>query len=296
MRQKTKRREILDYLVIALSMFMGSVGLGVFLLPNHITMGGVGGLASILYWGFHIPPQVSYLVLNLILLAVALKVLGWRFCVKTIYAVGCFAIGLSLTQHFMAGRTFLADEPFMATVVGAFFLGISSGLGLSYNASTGGTDTIAAMVQKYRDISLGNVIMICDTVIVTSSYLVLKDWEPVIYGYVYLFISALFVDRVVNSLRRSVQFFIISDKHEEIGHAINTTAERGCTVIDGRGFYSGKEMKLLFVLARQNESAKIFQLIEEIDPTAFVSQSAVIGVYGLGFDRFKVKRKNTRST
>ena len=106
MRQKTKRREILDYLVIALSMFMGSVGLGVFLLPNHITMGGVGGLASILYWGFHIPPQVSYLVLNLILLAVALKVLGWRFCVKTIYAVGCFAIGLSLTQHFMTGRTF----------------------------------------------------------------------------------------------------------------------------------------------------------------------------------------------
>lgn len=113
----------------------------------------------------------------------------------------------------------------------------------------------------------------------------------VIYGYVCLFVVSLTVDHVVNAMRRSVQFFIISDKYLELSAAINTTAERGCTVMDGHGCYSGKDVHMLFVLARQRESQKIFRLIDEIDPTAFVSQSSVIGVYGEGFDRFKVSKK-----
>ena len=155
--------------------------------------------------------------------------------------------------------------------------------------STGGTDIIAAIINQYRDISLGRVILICDIMIISSSYFVLKDWEKVIYGYVVLYVTAFCIDQVVNSMRRSVQFFIISEKYEEIGRRINLDPHRGCTVINGSGFFSGREVKMLFVLAKQNESAKIFQLIDEIDPHAFVSQSAVIGVYGEGFDRFKVK-------
>ena len=149
---------------------------------------------------------------------------------------------------------------------------------------------IAAIINKYRDISLGKVILICDVIIVTSSYIVLKDWEKVIYGYVVLFITAFCIDQVVNSMRRSVQFFIISDKYDEIGHRINENPHRGCTVINAQGFYSGHDVKMLFVLAKRRESGTIFRLIDEIDPTAFVSQSAVIGVYGEGFDKYKVKR------
>lgn len=295
MGKKRKHQEWLDYVVIALAMMMGSVGLGVFLLPNHITMGGVGGIASILYWGFKIPVSVSYLIVNLALLAVALRILGWRFCAKTIYAVAVFAGTLTVVQHYMGDRQFLSDQPFMATVVGACFMGASSGLGLASNASTGGSDTVAAMLNKYYHLSLGRIILVCDLIIITSSYFVLRDWETVIYGYVFLFIASLFVDQVVNMMRRSVQFFIISDKSAEIGKAINVDAERGCTVIDGHGFYSGKDVKILFVLARQSESSTIFRLIQDIDPTAFVSQSAVIGVYGLGFDRFKTKLHSSKS-
>lgn len=284
-----------DYALIALAMVMGSVGLGVFLLPNHITMGGIGGISSILYWGFNLPVSATYLALNVLLLVVALKVLGWRFCLKTIYAVGMFSLSLSVVQHLMHGTVLLKGQPFMATVVGAFFMGSSAGLGLSCNGSTGGSDTIAAMVNKYNDVSLGHVILVCDMVIVTSGYLVLRDWNQVIYGYVYLFISALFVDQVVNQRRRSVQFFIISDRHEELAQAINTYVDRGCTVIDGHGFYSGRDVKILFVLARQRESSKIFSLIDDIDSHAFVSQSAVVGVYGLGFDPFKSHRKSVKS-
>lgn len=294
MGRKNKHREWLDYLLIALAMMMGSVGLGVFMLPNHITMGGVGGIASILYWGLNIPVTTSYLVINISLLLLAFWLLGWRFCAKTIYAVVVFTGTLAVVQHFMGDTHLLKDQPFMATVVGAFFMGGSSGLGLACNASTGGSDTIAAMVNKYYDISLGHIVFICDLVIITSSYLVLHDWEMVIYGYVFLFIFVIFIDQAVNMMRRSVQFFIISDKSQAIGQAINERAQRGCTVIDGHGFYSGKDVKILFVLARQTESSSIFRLIEEIDPNAFVSQSAVIGVYGLGFDRFKMKLRDSR--
>ena len=291
MTRKSKIHEIRDYVIIALAMLIGSIGLNIFLLPNHITMGGIGGLASILYGGAGIPVSVSYFGLNVFLLAIALRILGWRFCVKTLYGISLFAIYTRIIEFYGEGNiTLLHDQPFMATVLGGFCMGTSAGLGLSCNGSTGGSDTVAAMINKFYNISLGHAILICDLCIISSSYFVLKSWEMVIYGYVCLFVSSLCVDHVINTLRRSVQFFIISDKYLELSAAINTTADRGCTVMDGHGCYSGKNVHMLFVLARQRESQKIFRLIDEIDPTAFVSQSAVIGVYGLGFDRFKVNR------
>ena len=294
MTRKSKLHEVRDYVIIALAMLIGSIGLNVFLLPNHITMGGIGGIASILCWGFGIPVSVSYFALNAFLLLIAFRILGWQFCVKTLYAISLFAISTRIIENYGGTITLLHDQPFMATVVGAFFMGGSAGLGLSCNGSTGGSDTVAAMINKYYNISLGHAILICDLLIVTSSYFVLKSWEMVIYGYVCLFVSSLCVDHVINTLRRSVQFFIISDKYLELSAAINTAADRGCTVMDGHGCYSGKDARMLFVLARQRESQKIFRLIDEIDPTASVSQSAVIGVYGLGFDRFKVGKKTKK--
>lgn len=136
--------------------------------------------------------------------------------------------------------------------------------------------------------------MICDIFIISSSYFVVHDWERVLYGYVVLYVQAFCIDQVVNSRRRSVQFFIISKKYMEIGKRINTDAERGVTVVDASGFYSGQEVKMLFVLAKQRQSHTIFQLIEEVDPEAFVSQSAVIGVYGNGFDKIKHRNKEKK--
>ena len=121
--------------------------------------------------------------------------------------------------------------------------------------------------------------------------MVVHDWEKVLYGYVVLCVQAFCIDQVVNSRRRSVQFFIISQKYEEIGKRINVDADRGVTVVNASGFYSGQDVKMLFVLAKQRQAPAIFRLISEIDPHAFVSQSAVIGVYGEGFDKIKYKSK-----
>ena len=289
---KVVYRTIHDYLVLAIAMLLGVISLNLFLLPNEITMGGIVGIASIVYWGTGIPVQDCYFVLNALLLIVALRVLGWKFCAKTIYAVTVFTIGTAVMQHYMSPDLhLLADQKFMACIVGGVFMGASVGLGLSSGGSTGGSDVVAAIIHKYRDVSLGRIILLCDVTIITSSYLVLRDWEKVLYSYVLMFVIAFCVDYIVNSLRQSVQFFIISDKFQEIGEAINKIAARGCTTLNGSGFYSKKDIKVIFCIAKKSESAFIFDLINEIDPDAFVAQSAVIGVYGQGFDRVKVRKK-----
>ena len=286
-------KEVRDYIFIAIAMMFYCIGWTIFLLPNNIATGGVPGISSVLYWGLNIPVQTSYFIINAFLVILALKILGLKFCIKTIYAILILTFLTSITRTYLSDIALLDDEPFMASVIGAVFCGTGVGLGLSANGSTGGTDIIAAIINKYRDISLGKVIFICDVFIISSSYFVLHDWEKVIYGYVVLFITSFCVDQVVNSMRQSVQFFIISDKYKEIGHQINENPHRGCTVINAQGFFSGREVKMLFVLAKKSETSKIFYLIDEIDPAAFVSQSAVIGVYGEGFDRFKVRHKKS---
>ena len=157
------------------------------------------------------------------------------------------------------------------------------------------TDKVSAMVKEDPNVedvlTINGYNMLSATQNTYSgiSFIVLKDWEKVVYGYVTLYICSFVLDQVVNSARQSVQFFIISDKYEEIGKHINVYPHRGVTVISASGFYSGKEQKMLFVLAKKRESSIIFRLIKDIDPHAFVSQSAVIGVYGEGFDKIKVK-------
>lgn len=288
-RKQTILREVKDYLLIALGMVMYAIGWNVFLLPNDLPSGAVPGIASIVYWATGFPVQYTYLGINFCLLLLSLKILGWKFSVKTIFAVFTLSSTLPLIAMLTGGESIISDQPFMACVLGASFCGGGIGIAFSANGSTGGTDIIAAVINKYRDITLGRVILICDMIIITSSYLVLHDWEKVVYGYVVLFISSFVLDQVVNSARQSVQFFIISNKYEEIGKRINIDLHRGVTFIDGVGCYTNNNVKMMFVLAKKRESSMIFRLIKDIDPNAFVSQSAVIGVFGEGFDKIKVK-------
>ena len=282
-------KSVQDYVMIAIGMISYCIGWNVFLLPSNVTASGLPGVASIIYWATGCPVQIPYLIANGALLLAGLKILGVKVCLKTVYAV---AIVTALTSSgYLVIPELLHDQPLWSAFLGAVFCGCGIGLGFSVGGSTGGTDIIAAIVNKYRDISLGRVIMICDIVIITSSYLVVHDIEKIFYGYVVLCVQGFCIDQVVNSRRRSVQFFIISQKYEEIGKRINVDAERGVTVVNASGFYSGQDVKMLFVLAKQRQAPIIFRMISEIDPHAFVSQSAVIGVYGNGFDEFKYKAK-----
>jgi uncharacterized membrane-anchored protein YitT (DUF2179 family) len=294
-KKKTIMKELRDYLMIGIGMLSYCIGWNLFLLPNSITTGGVPGIASVVFWGTQIPVEVTYFVINAGLLVAALIILGFKFCVKTIYAVIVLTAATAFASKYTADIHLLHDQPFMASIIGAIFTGSGIGIGFANNGSTGGTDIVAAIVNKYRDISLGRVVMICDIIIVTSSYLVFHDWEKVIYGYVVLLVSSFCIDQVVQVTHRNVQFFIISSKYKEIASRIAVFPHRGATVIEARGFYTGQNVKMLFIMAKRRESNYIFQIINEIDPHAFVTQSNVIGVYGEGFDKFKVRTHHSNA-
>lgn len=282
--------EIKDYLFITFGLLLYSIGWTGFLIPNEITTGGVTGVSAIVQYATGIPMQYTYVTINIVLLGFALYFVGWRFCLKTIYGTIFLFTFLDLGQKYITNGygSLVGHEPFMACVIGAALCGIGLGIAFSHNGSTGGTDIISAIVSKYKDITIGKMTMICDIVIISSSsFIPGYTVEKVIFGFTTLVIVGAGVDFVVNGARRSVQFFIFSKDYDKIADAIMQEAHRGVTVLNGQGWYSKQDVKVVVVLAKRRESVNIFRLVKAIDPHAFISQSAVIGVYGQGFDKIK---------
>lgn len=281
-----------DWLLIALGVICYVVGYVGFQLPYHITPGGVSGISAIIFYSTGFPPQYTYFLINIGLILMALKVLGFKFMLNTIYAVCVLTVVLGLAQDWMAvdGKLpqILGSQSFMACIIGAILEGLGLGFIFLNNGSTGGTDIIAACINKYRQLSIGQILLMCDILVASSSYLVFGDLELLLYGYCSMVIEAITIDYTLNRPRQSVQFMIISKEYKQIAQAINDS-HRGVTLLDGMGWYTKSEQKVLLVLARRNESTRIFRIIKKYDPNAFVSQSKVVGVFGEGFDMIKGK-------
>ena len=290
-------RELKDYVAITLGIMCYALGWAAFMLPYQISTGGVTGISALIYYITGIEIQVSYFVINAIFMVFALKILGLKFCIKTLYAIPALTFFLWLFQVLLkddAGNLPLLLGPgqeFMALVIGASMLGFGIGFVFIYNGSTGGTDILAWIINKYKDVSLGRLIMYGDIIIISSCYFVFHDWKRVLFGFCVLFIMSVVIDYVVNSNRQSVQFLIFSRKHEEIAETITKELRRGVTLLDGTGWYSKQSIKVVVVLAKKNQSNEIFRLVRDIDENAFISQSNVVGVYGEGFDKLKIKNK-----
>ncbi len=283
-------REVRDYFLIILGLACYSLGWAAFLLPYQITTGGVTGISAIIYYASGIPIQFSYFIINAFLLTFAIKLLGPKFSIKTTFAIFTLTFFLWLFQQIVGKIQVLGPgQEFMACIIGASLCGAGLGIVFVNNGSTGGTDIIAAIVNKYRDVTFGRMILYCDIVIISSCYFVFHDWKRVVFGFTTLVVISYVLDLIVNSARQSVQFFIFSKQYEEIAERITKETHRGVTVLDGQGWYSKNSVKVLVVLAKKSQSIEIFRLVKDIDPNAFVSQSSVIGVYGEGFDTIKVK-------
>ena len=270
------------------------------MLPYSLTTGGVAGVSSIIYYATGIEVQVTYIIINAILLIAAIKVLGIKFCIKTIYAVFLMTFVLWLFQRIierpdpsnpghMILPQLIGNESFMACVLGAILCGSGVALCFETTGSTGGTDIIAAIVHKYKPMSLGSVIMACDIVIISSCYFVFHDWFRVIYGFVMLIICSITFDYCMRQRQQSVQFMIFSRNAEAIADAIVST-HHGVTMLEGEGWYTHTDRKVVISVIRRREQATIQRMIKEIDPYAFVSMTDASGVWGEGFDIMKVSR------
>ena len=307
-RHKMIWNETKDYLFITLGLAIYAIAFTVFLMPYQIVAGGVTGLSAIIYYAFGFHIENTYIIIIGFLLVVALKILGLKFLMKTIYAIGMLYFLLMFMQELLPkqdnGMPFKLmgeGQDFMSMIIGCVLTGIALATVFTHNGSTGGTDIIAASINKFHpNVTLGNVLIAADFCIIGSCMFFpqfgtyLERAHKVMFGFCVMTLENYTLDYVMNSRRQSVQFFIFSHKWQEIANAIGTEMNHGVTILDGHGWYTGHEMKVLCILARKNESVNMFRLIKMIDPQAFVSQSAVIGVYGEGFDEMKVRIKEIK--
>ena len=252
-----------DYLMILFGTLLYGFGFNAFILSNEIVTGGVSGICALIFFASNglIPVSVSYFVINVALLVVALKILGLKFLIKTIFGVFSLSASLSLFEWLLKGQPILHDQPFMAIIIGAFMCGAGLGLVFSANGSTGGTDIIGAVINKYKNISIGRILLFCDFFIISSSFFLFHNVDKIVFGFVEMVISNYVLDMVLNGNRQSVQFLIFSQKYDEIADRIIHELGRGCTILDGEGGYSRKPVKVVVLLAKKSESVSIFQIV-----------------------------------
>jgi len=281
----TIRKEAKAYLIITLGLLVNALGWVLFLIPADITGGGVSGIAAIIYFATGFPMGVSYLAINVILILIAMRLLGASFGVKTIYSVIVLSILFSFLQGILKNP--IVHDDFMATVIGGFMAGAGVGIVFTQGGSTGGTDIIAMIVNRYRNMSPGRVILLCDIVIISSSFLVFRSIEKVVFGFVVMAVTAYTIDIVISGARQSYQLFIFSKRYEQIAERIATEVHRGVTIVNGQGWYTKEDQKVLLVLVRKHEVNDVFKIIRQVDPKAFMSLAEVMGVYGEGFDRMR---------
>ena len=292
-------RELSHLLPITLACAVYSAAWTALILPYGIVSGGVAGLSSLLYYVAHIPASLTYAVVNAFLFIVALKLLGWKFFANSIYATVAISFFLWIGERLLTDPAsgelirILEDERFMAMLLGCTICGLSVAALFACSGSSGGTDIIAAIANKYFGVSIGVSLIVIDLFIIGSGLFIpslgttLERVRFVAFGFCAMGVECMTISYALNVRRRSVQFMIFTRRHEEISKAISEATGHTMTLLDAHGWYTGDAVKVVCVLAKMSESNVIFRIIHSIDPRAFVSQSRVIGVWGEGFDKMK---------
>lgn len=286
---KTFGPQIKDLIFIAFGIFIYSIGYTAFILPEKIVMGGVAGISALLYYAFSFPPGVMIWILNVLMLVIAFKWLNKQFVVRTIIGVSIMSLFIGVLQPFFEAHPIITigEDKFMHVLIGGALGGAGLGIVFSHNGSTGGTDIIVALLNKFTRMSFGRAMQVIDCCIISSSYILFQSVELIVYGVAFTLIASFCCDYVINGTRQTVQFIIISKKYNEIADTINKSVDRGVTLVNGTGWYSKQDVQILIVLARKYESQEVFNLVKRIDPLALVSQSFCQGVFGEGFDKIK---------
>lgn len=296
-----------EYLILTLGILIYVAGWTIFMIPNNLIGGGLTGVSSIIQYAVGIKMGYTYFVLNAILLVTAFVVIGANFGGKTIYAIILASVGLNVLQDLIPPTIIetlsVQNGKLMSTIMGGILAGCGIGMSMSQGGSTGGTDIIALIVNKYRNISPGRIILWIDAVIILSSlavpsYTATGELVPfaekittVVYGLILITVNGYVIDLYLSGTKQSVQLFIMSRKYEEIADAITKDIHRGVTVLPAVGWYTKKENHVLMVVARKTDLNFLLKYIKTIDNDAFLSVSSVSGVYGNGFDVIKSGRK-----
>lgn len=277
--------EIRSHTIIAFGLFLYVLAWTAFLIPNEIVGGGVSGVAALVFFATKFPVGLTYLIINAFLLLGAVRILGLKFAVRTMYGVLVLTILFTVFQPLITKP--VVTDLFMATVIGGLLAGAGIGIVFSQGGSSGGTDIIVMGINKYKNISPGKLVMFTDVLIIASSYLLFQSIERIVYGVVTLALTSYAIDFVLSGSQQSYQVFVFSKRYDSIATRISTELRRGVTLLDGQGWYSKERSQILMIVLRKSETADLMRIIKQEDPAAFISMGSVMGVYGQGFEKMK---------
>ena len=286
---------IKEYIIMTLGMFMYAFGWVACVIPAGGMGGGATGLSMLLNAVF---PAVSMgtfvFVINVLLLIVAGFIVGWNFGIKTIYCIIVLSIAMDAWSYLLPPNILVEytqnidSHNILLVILGAIIAGSGVAVCFSQGGSTGGTDIVAMIINKYKTISYGKIVISSDFFIIGCSIFVASDIATgiatIIYGYIMIAVYGYTVDLIQSGSQQSSQILIISPQYELIADAINRDARRGVTVLDGTGWYTKNECKVVMVVCRKRDASMILKLVRSIDDNAFITMGSVVGVYGQGFE------------
>ncbi|MCZ8512207.1 YitT family protein [Paenibacillus filicis] len=266
-------------------MLMGSllfsVGLDIFLVPNHIIDGGIVGISIILSHLLHVPLGIFLVLLNLPFLLIGYKQIGKTFAVSTLFSVLIMSIGSTLLHPIDP----ITIDPLLAAVFGGIILGIGVGLVIRSGGSLDGTEIVAILFSKRTPFSVGEIVMFFNLFILSSAGFVF-GWDHAMYSLIAYYIAFKMIDITIEGLDQSKSVWIISDESDKIGDAITYRLGRGVTYLNGEGAFSGENKKVIFSVITRLEEAKLKSIVDEHDPSAFLAIGNIHDVKG---GRFKKK-------
>lgn len=267
-----------EYLIITVGCFFYAVSINYFFISNHLAEGGVAGICLILFYLFKLPVGIMYFVINIPLLIMGWKLVGRDFLFKTLYGTSCLSFLITLTEAWKGP----SNDIMLGSIYGGVLIGIGLGLIFMVNGSTGGTDVVARILNRYFDIPMGRTMLILDVVILGIAAIFFGK-EIVMYTLISMAIVSKAIDYFQDGYTKAKGITIISSKSEEIKERIMNETGRGTTIIKGEGGFTGNEMDLLFCVVSKFEVTKVKTIVKETDSFAFLTISDVSEVLGEGF-------------
>lgn len=287
---------IKSYFIISIGLFIYAFAWKAFIIPNRIGGGAAAGVATVIYYvsGERISTGITIFVLNTILVIIGTRILGRGFGAKTIYGIVFMSLMFSLLEEpeFITHQ-FGDSDKLICAIVGGIVSGIGIAITFMQGGSAGGTDIVAMIINKYRNITPGKVFLYSDLVIIGSSYFINKDLRTIVYGYVMMGVFSYTVDLLLSGNKQSVQILVFSKKFALIAETVIRERKRGVTALDATGWYTRDEGKVLVILVRKNELNDVYRIIKNIDAEALISVASVMGVFGKGFDTIKTPRRSS---
>ena len=272
------------YATIVLGVLLVAFAISVFYTPNKIVSGGVSGISTILYHTLKIQPGISFAVINVVLLALAWKYLGFVFVKDTILGAALLSLFVQVFTHIPP----LTTDVLLASIFGAIFYGAGVGLTLIEGASTGGTDILSRLVQKgFPHVKIGNILMVVDALVILLSLIVFRTINLALYGMLALFVASFSINLLISKLNVSKLAFVVTDKGKEISKFLVAHSPRGVTIIESVGAYTMERNEVLMCALKENELPRFQEEILRIDGKAFIIYSESQTIVGNGFRVFK---------